>query len=539
MNAMKMSALEGYANETYLNFSDPTHNNAQQQALDHVRSEFGKSYKNYIDGRWVEGENGSYESINPSNISEVIGRFPMASSSQAESALVAAEEAFKTWQYTSAKERANYLFKAVEIIQRRRLEINAWMISEAGKNYLEADADTCEAIDFLNYYARLALDMGEGMEVIDSWGDQNKTVYKPMGVGVSISPWNFPFAIFAGMAAAPIVAGNCVVAKPAPDTPKMGQLLTEIFEEVGLPKGVYNYITGDNIEVGEYLARSTKTQFINFTGSLKVGLHLTKIAAEVPEGQSHIKRMVCELGGKNAIVIDKDADIEAAATGIVQAAYGFQGQKCSACSRAIVHADVYDAVLEKVVEKTKALTIGDAKDNCNVTPVVNQAAVDKIMSYIEIGKQEGRLVVGGERAVTDHDGYYIKPTIFADIDRNARIAQEEIFGPVVAFIKVQSLDEAIEIANDTNYGLTGGFFSNNPETLAKVAREFNVGNLYLNRKNTGALVGAQPFGGFKLSGTDGKAGGTDYLKYFTNPKSITLRPLDGVDFDLKKFNFEK
>lgn len=536
---MNTSALVGYANETYLDFNDPSHKSAQEQALEQVRSEFGKSYKNYINGSWVEGENGTYESINPSNISEIIGHFPMASSAQAESALAAAEVAFSTWQYSTPQERADFLFKAAEVVRRRRLEINAWMISESGKNYLEADADTCEAIDFLDYYARLALDMGEGMEVIDSWGDQNKTVYKPMGVGVSISPWNFPFAIYAGMAAAPIVAGNCVVAKPAPDTPKMAQLLSEIFEEVGLPKGVYNFITGDNIEVGEYLARSPKTQFINFTGSLKVGLHLTKIAAEVPEGQSHIKRMVCELGGKNAVVVDKDADLEAAATGIVQAAYGFQGQKCSACSRAIIHADVYDTVLEKVVEKTKALTIGDAKDNFQVTPVVNQAAVDKIMSYIEIGKKEGKLMCGGERAKTENEGFYIQPTVFADVDRNARIAQEEIFGPVVAFIKVNSLDEAIEIANDTNYGLTGGFFSNNPDTLARAAREFNVGNLYLNRKNTGALVGAQPFGGFKLSGTDGKAGGTDYLKYFTNPKSITLRPLNGVNFDLSKFKFEK
>lgn len=536
---MSQSATVGFLNETYLDFNDPSHKSAQQQALSSVRSQFGKTYKNYINGQWVDGDNGSYASTNPSNLSETIGHFPMASSKQAEAALDAAHEAFKTWQFVSPKERADYLFKAADIVRRRRLEINAWMISESGKNYLEADADTCEGIDFLDYYARLALDLGKGMDVIHTWGDQNKTIYKPMGVGVSISPWNFPFAIYVGMAAAPIVAGNTVIAKPAPDTPKMAQLVAEIFEEVGLPKGVFSFITGDNIEVGEYLARSPNTQYINFTGSLKVGLHLTKIAAEVPEGQPFIKRIVSELGGKNAIVVDKEADLDAASTGIVQAAYGFQGQKCSACSRAIVHADVYDKVLEMVVEKTKALSLGDAKDNHNVTPVVNQASVDKILSYIEIGKKEGRLVLGGERAKAENDGYYIQPTIFADIDRNARIAQEEIFGPVVAFIKVQSIDEAIEIANDTNYGLTGGFFSKNPKTLARAAREFNVGNLYLNRKNTGALVGAQPFGGFKLSGTDSKAGGAEYLKYFTNPKSITLRPLSGVGFDLDEFNFEK
>lgn len=531
-------APKPYANETYFDFSDPSIKSAQQKALEQVRSEFGKSIPNYIDGTWVDGANGTADSINPSNLSEVVAKYQMASSAQAEQALDAAIEAFKSWQHVPVAKRAEYIFKAADVMRRRRMEINAWMISEAGKNYLEADADTCEAIDFLEYYAREALKLGEGMEVIDTWGDHNRTIYKPIGVGISISPWNFPFAIYAGMAVAPIVAGNCVVAKPAPDTPKMAHLLSEILEEVGLPKGVYNNITGDNLEVGEYLAKSPKTQFINFTGSLKVGLHLTKIAAEVPEGQSHIKRMICELGGKNAIVVDKDADLEAAATGIIQGAYGFQGQKCSACSRAIVHQDVYDEVLSKVIEKAKALEVGDAKDNFAVTPVINQAAVDKIMSYIEIGKKEGRLVHGGERAKTTHEGYYIQPTIFADIDRNARIAQEEIFGPVVAFIKVKDIDEAIEIANDTNYGLTGGFFSSNKETLAKAAREFNVGNLYLNRKNTGALVGAQPFGGFKLSGNNAKAGGTDYLKYFAHPKSITYRPLEGVDFDLDAFSFE-
>lgn len=535
---MSQANPKPYANETYMDFSNPSVRTAQEKALDEVRAHFDKEILMYMNGEWVKGYNGTAASVNPSNLSETVAHYQMASSPQADAALDAAETAFESWKRVPYAKRAEYIFKAAEVMRRRRMEINAWMISEAGKNYLEADADTCEGIDFMEYYAREALKLAEGMETIDTWGDLNRTVYKPIGVGISISPWNFPFAIFAGMAVAPIVAGNCVIAKPAPDTPKMAHLLAEILEEVGLPKGVFNLITGDNLEVGEFLAKSKKTKFINFTGSLKVGLHLTKIAAEVPEGQHHIKRMICELGGKNAIIVDQDADLDAAATGIVQGAYGFQGQKCSACSRAIVHEAVYDAVLEKVVEKTKALKIGDAKENHAVTPVINQAAVDKILSYIEIGKKEGRLMCGGKRAETDHEGYYIEPTVFADIDRNARIAQEEIFGPVVAFIKVKDVDEALEIANDTQYGLTGGFFSNNKETLAKAARTFDVGNLYLNRKNTGALVGAQPFGGFNLSGNNAKAGGADYLKYFSHPKSITVRPLDGVDFDLHGMPFE-
>jgi 1-pyrroline-5-carboxylate dehydrogenase len=359
----------------------------------------------------------------------------------------------------------------------------------------------------------------------------------PIGAGVSISPWNFPFAIFVGMSIAPIAVGNTVVAKPAPDTPKMGQLLAEILEEVDLPAGVFNYVTGGDIEVGENLAKHPKTRFISFTGSKAVGLHLNKIASEVQEGQTFLKRMVCELGGKNATVVDEDADLETAATEIIKGAFGFQGQKCSAGSRVIAHQAIYDELLEKVTEKAKALSVGNPKENHISGPVINQKAVDKIMSYIEIGKEEGRLVAGGKRADTTDEGYYIEPTVFADIDENARIAQEEIFGPVTAFIKAKDTDDALRIANGVDYGLTGAYFSSDPKKIDKALREFRVGNLYINRKCTGALVGAQPFGGFKLSGTDAKAGGRDYLKYFLEPKSTTLRPQDGVDYELEDFEF--
>ena len=532
--------IEQYRNEEYLNFQDPTVAKAQQVAIEEVRSKFGQTHSLYVDGRWVEGDSGSFDSVNPSNLSETIGTFQLASSTQALGALDSAWKAFESWQFVPAQKRADYLFSIAEIMKRRRLEINAWMISEAGKNYVEADADTAEAIDFVVYYAYEALRMDKGMPVLsENWGDHNKTIYMPIGAGVSISPWNFPFAIFVGMAIAPIAVGNTVVAKPAPDTPKMGYLMAEIVDEAGLPAGVFNFVTGDNIEVGETLARSPKTRFISFTGSKAVGLHLTNIAAQVVEGQHFLKRMVCELGGKNATVVDADADIDLAAEEIVKGAFGFQGQKCSAGSRTIAVESVYEELLEKVVAKTKALQVGDAKENFAAGPVVNQKAVDKILHYIEIGKKEGRLMCGGKKAKTEHEGHYIEPTVFADISENAVIAQEEIFGPVTAFIKAKDTKDAIRIANNTQYGLTGAYFSNDPAKIDYALRHFRVGNMYVNRKCTGALVGAQPFGGFNLSGTDAKAGGRDYLKYFLEPKSMTVRPKENVEFSLSKFKFTK
>lgn len=529
--------LEKFENEVYLDFNDPTIDAAQKKAIEEARASFGKEHDMYINGEWVKGESGTFESINPSNTNEVIGSFQLASTDQALGALDAAWEAFETWQYTPAKERAEYLLKAADVVKRRRMEINAWMISEAGKNYLEADADTAEGIDFLIYYAYEAMRLDAGMQVKDSWGDANKTIYMPLGAGVSISPWNFPFAITLGMAAAPIVAGNTVVAKPSPDTPKLGHVIAEIFEEVGLPKGVFNFVTGENIEVGEALTTSPKTRFISFTGSKAVGLHMAEIAGKVVEGQHFLKRLVCELGGKNATVVDADADIDLAAGEIVKGAFGFQGQKCSAGSRTIVVESVYDELLEKVVEKTKALKVGDAKENHPNGPVVNQKAVDKIMSYIEIGKKEGRLMAGGKMADTENPGFYIEPTVFADVAEDARIAQEEIFGPVTAFIKAKDTDDALRIANSTQYGLTGAYFSRDPKKIERALREYKVGNLYINRKCTGALVGAQPFGGFNMSGTDAKAGGRDYLLYFLQPKSMTLRPHKDVDMSLPDFKY--
>lgn len=516
-----------YRIEIYHDFTKPETAQAQKDALADVRSRFGRHYDLLIGGRRVKGASGSFTSTNPADTREVVGTFPMASAEQAREALTAAWAAFETWRYVPAQDRAEFLFKAADIARRRRMEINAWMISEAGKNYLEADADTCEGIDFLEYYAHEALRYDQGMKVLDSWGDLNRTHYIPLGAGVSISPWNFPFAITLGMAAAPIVAGNTVVAKPSPDTPMMAQVISEIFEEAGLPAGVFNLVTGDNLEVGETLTTDPRTRFINFTGSLAVGLHINEIAAKSSDQTRFIKRVFAELGGKNAVVVHADADLEAAATGIVQAAFGFQGQKCSAASRVVAHQDIHDELLDLVVAKTKALSIGDPKDNHAAGPVVNPKAVEKILGYIAIGKTEGRLMCGGNRVASLPHGHFIEPTVFADVDADARIAQEEIFGPVTAFIKAKDLDDALRIANSTKFGLTGGFFSRDPKAIDRAMREFHVGNLYINRKNTGALVGAQPFGGFNLSGTDSKAGGADYLLCFLQAKSITERPADG------------
>ncbi|HKJ45371.1 MAG TPA: L-glutamate gamma-semialdehyde dehydrogenase [Balneolales bacterium] len=537
---MPDNVREKYYNQGHLDFSVDTNDKALKAAIQEARSNFGKEYDLYIDGKWVKGDKGTFESKNPSNLDEVIGVFQKASKEQARKALQSAWKAFETWQYVSAEERAEYLFKAAEIAQRRRMEINAWMISEAGKNYVEADADTAEGIDFLNYYAHQALRLDKGMEIVeDTWGDKNRTIYTPIGAGVSISPWNFPFAICLGVAVAPIAAGCTVVSKPAPDTPKMGHIIAEILEEAGLPAGVYNYVTGEDLEVGETLVQDPDTRFISFTGSKKVGLHIYESAGKTKENQRFLKRVLAEMGGKNAVVVDSDSDLEAAAEGIVKSAYGFQGQKCSAGSRAIVMEDVYDDVVDKVVERVKDLVVGNAKDNPNLGPVINQKAVDKIMSYIEVGKSEGTLLAGGKRAKMENEGYYIEPTVFKDVDPHARIAQEEIFGPVLAFIKAKDLDDAIRIANDTDYGLTGGFFSYNTDHIDRVLREVKVGNLYINRGCTGSLVGAQPFGGFKLSGTDAKAGGRDYLLYFMEAKSLTEHPVDGQDLMIYKFSYCK
>jgi 1-pyrroline-5-carboxylate dehydrogenase len=422
-----------------------------------------------------------------------------------------------------AEERSRYLFSAASELRRRKLEFSAWMVREVGKSWPEADADTAEAIDFLEFYGRQALRYGGPQELTQSPlpNEQNEFFYIPLGVGVVIPPWNFPLAITVGMTTAAVVAGNTIVLKPSSDSPVIAAKFVELMESVGLPPGVINYLPGHGSQVGEYLVRHPRTRFINFTGSKEVGLRVNAMAAQRAEGQLWIKRVVAEMGGKDTIVVDETADLDAAAEGIVAAAYGFSGQKCSACSRAVVVDAVYDALLDKVAERTRALKIGPP-DGGNVFtgPVVSKRAYESILEYIDIGKQEGRVVTGGEADPDAGPGYFIKPTIIADVDPKARISQEEIFGPVLAYIRAKDYDDALAIANDTEFGLTGAVYSRNRSRLERARWDFHVGNLYLNRKCTGALVDVHPFGGFNMSGTDSKAGGRDYLLLFLQGKSV-------------------
>ncbi|WP_378957146.1 L-glutamate gamma-semialdehyde dehydrogenase [Pelosinus sp. sgz500959] len=510
--------MNEYKVEPFTNFTIPENKAAMEKSLAALELEKGKSYPLTIGGEKLDTE-ARITSINPSKTSEVIGTVACANIDLAERAVQAAAKAFASWQYTCPAERSLYLFKAAAIMRRRKFDFSALLVEEAGKTWPEADADTAEAIDFMEYYARQMDRYAKGMEVVPSPGEQNECSYIPLGVGIVIPPWNFPLAILAGMTAAAIVAGNTVIMKPASSTPIIAAKFMELWEEVSLPAGVVNFVPGNGGIIGDYLVAHPKVRFINFTGSKEVGLRINKLAAVLSPGQKWIKRVVAEMGGKDSIIVDSEADIEDAAAGIVTSAFGFQGQKCSACSRAIIVKDVYDAVVAKVVEKTKALRVGLAKDpEMNMGPVIDENSYKKILSYIEIGKTEGQLLCGGNTAGAD--GYFIEPTVFAGVAPHARISQEEIFGPVLAIIPADDFDHALAIANDTEYGLTGAVYSKNRQKLEKARREFHVGNLYFNRKCTGALVGVHPFGGFNLSGTDSKAGGTDYLLLFLQAKSV-------------------
>ncbi|BBB93002.1 MAG TPA: L-glutamate gamma-semialdehyde dehydrogenase [Methylomusa anaerophila] len=507
-----------FKNEPFTNFALPENKLAMEQALKSVAVQKGKHYPLVIGNAKVDTE-ARITSVNPSNFQEIIGTTARANVELAEQAVQSALKAYESWQYESPEVRSRYLFKAAAIMRRRKFEFSAWLVEEAGKNWAEADADTAEAIDFLEYYAQQMLKYAQGMPIISIPGEQNDCFYIPLGVGLIIPPWNFPLAILTGMTAAAVVAGNTVIMKPASSTPVIAAKFMELWEEVGLPAGVVNYLPGSGGAIGDYLVSHTQIRFINFTGSKEVGLRINELAAKTSPGQKWIKRVIAEMGGKDAIVVDSEADLDEAAAGIITSAFGFQGQKCSACSRAIVVADVYDEVVSKVAAKASQLKLGSASDpTVNLGPVIDKNAYSKILEYIEIGKSEGRLVTGGEKGATE--GYFIQPTVFAEIDPQAKIAQEEIFGPVVAIIKAKDYDDAIRIANDTEYGLTGAVYSKNRVKLEKARREFHVGNLYFNRKCTGALVGVHPFGGFNMSGTDSKAGGADYLLLFLQAKSV-------------------
>ncbi|KKK36062.1 1-pyrroline-5-carboxylate dehydrogenase [Mesobacillus campisalis] len=511
--------VQPYKHEPFTDFSVEEHRNEYLEGLKTVEGYLGKDYDLLIGGERITTEE-KIVSYNPANKEEVIGRVSKASKDLAEKAMQAAVEAFKTWKKTKPEIRADVLFKAAAILRRRKHEFSALLTKEAGKPWREADADTAEAIDFLEYYARQMLKIKDGVPVQSRPNEYNRYDYIPLGVGVIISPWNFPLAIMAGTTVAAIVAGNSVLLKPASTTPVVAAKFVEVLEEAGLPKGVLNFVPGSGAEVGDYLVDHKDTRFISFTGSRDVGLRINQRASTLSEGQIWLKRVIAEMGGKDTIVVDSEADLELAAQSIVASAFGFSGQKCSACSRAVIVEDVYDQVLNRAIELTEQLTIGNPEDQTNfMGPVIDQNAYNKIMDYIKIGKQEGRLAAGGEG--DDSKGYFIQPTIFADLDPSARLMQEEIFGPVVGFTKARDFSHAIEIANNTEYGLTGAVITRNREKIQQAREDFHVGNLYFNRGCTGAIVGYQPFGGFNMSGTDSKAGGPDYLLLHMQAKTTS------------------
>ncbi|HEY7209367.1 MAG TPA: L-glutamate gamma-semialdehyde dehydrogenase [Bryobacteraceae bacterium] len=510
--------LAPFANEPYADFSQRQTAEAAEKALAGVRAQFGHEYDLLVAGE-RRRTNNKLKSLNPAKPSEVVGIHQKGSEQDARDAVEAAYKYFPTWAAESFEKRAGYLFGLAEIIRKRKFEFDAWLVVEAGKTWSEAEADVSEAIDFCEFYARQALKLAKPDPLVQLSGERDQMVYLPLGVGIIIPPWNFPLAILLGMATAALVTGNTVVIKPSSDTPTIAAKFAEALLETGIPPQAFSLLTGSGGAIGDILVSHPKTRFVSFTGSRDVGLHINELAAKTPRGQLWIKRVVAEMGGKDAIVIDRDCDLDQAVQGVVASAFGYQGQKCSACSRAIVDQAVYDEFLDRLKAKTEALTVGPPEQRENyMGPVINARAKESILKYVAVGRGEGRLITGGEAA--PGEGYFIKPTVIADIEPEARIFQEEIFGPVLAVTKAKDFEQALQFANDSEYGLTGAVYTNDPAKVEKAKQQFFVGNLYINRKCTGAMVGAHPFGGFNMSGTDSKAGGPDYLLQFVQAKSI-------------------
>lgn len=522
----------GFVGSPDTDYADANQRQLAANAMQSVRQQLGKTYLPLVNGERIETAN-LVNSVNPSNPSEVIGQVGLLDVEQAEAAIQAAKAAFPAWKKTPAKERANILRKAAELMEQRRAELCAWMVLETGKALGQADPEVSEAIDFCRFYAdeMERLDQGTNYDVS---GENNRYHYQPRGISLIISPWNFPLAIPTGMTVASLVAGNCTLLKPAEVSSVIAAKLAEILIEAGIPKGVFQFVPGRGSTVGSHMVRHPDVQMITFTGSQEVGCQIYREAAELQPGQQHLKRVIAEMGGKNGIIVDESADLDQAVQGVVYSAFGYSGQKCSACSRVIVLEPIYEAFLNRLVEATRSLNIGAAElPSTQVGPVIDANAQKRILEYIEIGKSEAKVAL--EMAAPE-GGYFVGPVIFSEVSPDARIAQEEIFGPVLAVLKAKTFDEAIEMANSTNFALTGGLYSRTPSHIEQAQADFEVGNLYINRHTTGAVVARQPFGGFKLSGVGSKAGGPDYLLQFLEPRHISenvqrqgFAPIEGAE----------
>jgi len=508
-----------FVNEPMLDFTRDENARKMRAGIEKVRGQLGHEYDLIIGGERVKTAD-KIRSINPAKPSQLVGLHQKAGKEHVEPAMQAALKAFESWRKASVEERASLVFRVGDLLRERKFEYMAWLVFEVSKNWGEADADISETIDFCEFYAREALRFAKATTPVQLPGERDSLHYIPLGVGAVIPPWNFPCAIMAGMTLASIVCGNTVILKPSSDSPTIAAKFIELLEEAGMPEGVVNFCPGAGASFGNSVVAHPKTRYIAFTGSREVGLDINKSAATQAPGQVWIKRTILEMGGKDGIVVDADADIDSAVEGVAQAAFGFQGQKCSACSRAIVDERIYDTFLEKLKTRVEKIQLGDPAENANMAAVINEGSMKTILEYIEQGKKDGRLLTGGVRDTTAGEGYFIRPTVFADIPAGSKLEQEEIFGPVLAVIKSRNYNHALEIANDTEFGLTGAVYTGTQEKIDRAIRDFHVGNLYINRKCTGAIVGAHPFGGFNMSGTDSKSGGPDYLYLFSQAKVI-------------------
>jgi 1-pyrroline-5-carboxylate dehydrogenase len=508
-----------FVNESPVNFSKEENARKMRAAIEKVRGQLGREYDLILGGKRVRtGE--KIKSINPARPSEIVGIHQKAGREHVEPAMNAALKAFESWKDTTVEERASLLFRVGDLLRERKFEFMAWLVFEVSKNWAEADGDIAETIDFCELYAREALRLAQTEPPAQLPGERDRLFYIPLGVGAVIPPWNFPCAIMAGMTLASIVCGNTVVLKPSSDSPTIAAKFVELLEEAGMPEGVVNFCPGSGGSFGDAIVAHPKTRYIAFTGSREVGLHINKSAATQAPGQIWIKRTILEMGGKDAIIVDADTDLDVAVEGVAQSAFGFQGQKCSACSRAIVDERVYDKFLDLLKARVEKFTIGDPAENYNLGAVINEGSMKTILEYMEAGKRDGRLITGGGRAAGAGEGYFLQPTVFADIPPKSKLEQEEIFGPVLAVIKSKNFEHALEIANDTEFGLTGAVYTKSRDKIDRAVRDFHVGNLYINRKCTGAIAGVHPFGGFNMSGTDSKSGGPDYLYLFSQGKSV-------------------